>query len=97
VINPRARDALTAAKARGTLDNPQLAAAQQKGHMAMRRAAARRDVKILPVIIEIKQAGAVTLCQIASQLTARNIKSARGGRWTAKTVQNLIERTPGAA
>ena len=98
LISRRTRDALAAAKVRGTrLGNPtNLADAQQKGRMVLRRSADQRAANILPVIAEIKRAGAATLRQIAAQLTARNIKTARGGQWSAKAVKDLLERTPGA-
>ena len=64
--------------------------------MALQRAADQRAANILPVIAEIKQAGAVTSGQIAAQLTARNIRTARGGPWTATSVKDLLERAPGA-
>jgi hypothetical protein len=48
--------------------------------------------EIKPIIDEIKQAGIVTLAGIATALNARGIQTARGGRWHATTVRNIVQR-----
>jgi Recombinase len=47
---------------------------------------------VLPVIREAQKAGATTLRQIAEALNARGVATARGGRWHAKSVSNILER-----
>ena len=44
---------------------------------------------VLPVIEQIRAEGA-SLRQIATELNARGIKTARGGKWHATTVRNTI-------
>jgi hypothetical protein len=41
----------------------------------------------------IQRAGAQSLHQIADALNARGISSPRGGRWYAKSVSNVLERS----
>lgn len=53
--------------------------------------------KILPIIADIKAAGMVTLREIADELNAREILTARGGKWHAMTVRNVLMRTVDAA
>jgi hypothetical protein len=41
-------------------------------------------------MIEQIRAGGASLRQIAAELNARGIKTARGGKWYATTVRNII-------
>src|SRR4051794_41927493 len=47
---------------------------------------------VLPVIDDIRRQGAGSLREIAAQLTARGVRTARGGAWTATAVSNLLDR-----
>jgi len=47
---------------------------------------------VLPVIRDIERAGVTTLQGIAEALNARGIRTARGRRWYASTVRNLLVR-----
>ena len=47
---------------------------------------------VLPVIQAIRRAGATTLREIAEALNARGVATARGGRWYAMTVSNVLAR-----
>jgi Recombinase len=47
---------------------------------------------VLPIIQEIRKAGATTLREIADALNARGVATARGGRWYAMTVSNVLAR-----
>ena len=47
---------------------------------------------VLPVIQAIPRAGATTLREIADALNARGVATARGGRWYAMTVSNVLGR-----
>ena len=58
----------------------------------------RADVRarrIAPIIAAIRAAGATTLKDIAAGLNNRGIKPARGGKWYAATVRNLLLRLEG--
>jgi DNA invertase Pin-like site-specific DNA recombinase len=93
LISQRTKAALAAAKARGqTLGNPRLAdacAAINAGRVA--GAEAHADT-VLPAIREVQAAGATSLRQIAAALNGRGIATARGGRWEAQTVANILRR-----
>jgi hypothetical protein len=47
---------------------------------------------VLPVIKQIR-AGGASLRQMAAELNARGIKTARGGKWHATTVRNILAAT----
>jgi DNA invertase Pin-like site-specific DNA recombinase len=103
-ISARTKAALAAAKARGTkLGNPNLAALQAagagkpgwtKGADANRAEADKFARDVMPVIEDIRSAGTTSLGGIAAELNQRGILTARGGRWYATTVRNLLARTP---
>jgi hypothetical protein len=69
-----------------------LAEAGQKGRDTGKRKAEQHLENTMPIITEITRQGAKTLRQIAAQLTARNIKTANGGAWTATAVKNIMDR-----
>ena len=88
LISQRTREALARAKERGVaIGNPRLREARQK----IVDKALARDEAILPVILPLVEAGA-TLRQMAEELTARGVPTARGGRWAAEQVQTALER-----
>jgi DNA invertase Pin-like site-specific DNA recombinase len=93
MIAQRTREALAAAKARGVrLGNPRLAEARA-GVTAARIAAA--DVfatNVRPIICEIQKSGVSSLRGIAKALSARGVRTARGGEWTAVQVSDILER-----
>ena len=87
MIGARTKAALAAAKARGAkLGGPKLAQARKMALETIRVAADNHAANVLPIIREIKKAGATTLRQIAVALNARGVATARGGRWYAMTV-----------
>jgi DNA invertase Pin-like site-specific DNA recombinase len=98
MIAARTRDALRAAKARGTQlgNRTNLDQAQKLGQETQRQQASQRAANVLPVIEEIKRAGTTSLHQIAKALAARGIKTARGGEWTATAVRNVLARQTAA-
>ncbi len=62
------------------------------GHL---RDIARADTfaaTVAPVIAEAQAAWAKSLRQIAAALNGRGIATARGGRWEASTVANILKR-----
>ena len=55
-------------------------------------AADNHAADVLPIIREIRKAGATTLREIADALNARGVATARGGRWYASSVRNMLGR-----
>jgi hypothetical protein len=47
---------------------------------------------ILPIIDQIRASGATTLTDIARELNARDVRTARGKRWYPMTVRNILRR-----
>jgi DNA invertase Pin-like site-specific DNA recombinase len=97
MISARTRAALAEAKKRGKklggfrgkVITPEARAASLRTRQERSQAKAR---DLVPIIEELKAAGAISLRQIAAGLNAKGIKTARGGEWSAGQVQRLIER-----
>jgi hypothetical protein len=64
------------------LGNPQLAKAAKRGVAALRANARQFAVNVLPIIEEIERAGITSHNAIAAKLNERNVRTARGGKWT---------------
>lgn len=101
MISTRTKAALAAAKARGRRLGWSIEARQGEQRKAARRGADRGRERadafaenVLPVIASIQRAGVVTLAGIAEALNLRGIRTARGGRWHAMTVRNVLHRRP---
>ena len=93
VISQRTKAALVAAKARGqALGNPRLSEARVIANAAHKAEADAHSAIVAPAIREAQAAGAKSLRQIAAALNARGITTARGGRWEAQTVANVLKR-----
>jgi DNA invertase Pin-like site-specific DNA recombinase len=93
MISQRTRDALQATKARGKrLGNPNLASARQGALEANSAVADRFAANVRPIIEQIQKSGVGSFRGVARALTARGIKTARGGEWTARMVINVLER-----
>jgi DNA invertase Pin-like site-specific DNA recombinase len=93
MISHRTKVALAAAKERGVaLGNPKLHAARENAITSIKELADHHAAKVLPVIREIRRAGATSLRQIADALNARGISTPRGGEWYASSVRNVLER-----
>lgn len=90
MISARTKQALAAAKARGTVlggvrhDLETARAAQTVN-------AQQRKANVLPIVESIQAAGVTTLVGIAGALNARGIKTARGGEWSATQVSRIIK------
>jgi DNA invertase Pin-like site-specific DNA recombinase len=98
MIAQRTKDALAAAKARGVvLGNPRLAEARGKAIAESSAAADAFAANVLPIINEIRASGVSSLRGIARALTARGIRTARGGQWTAVQVGDIVNRPFGLA
>lgn len=94
MISKRTAEALAAAKTRGVkLGNPRLADAQKRAVASRRQAADQSASNVLPIVEEIRRAGAKTLREIAAALQARGVKTPRGGSgWTAMAVKRVLDR-----
>jgi DNA invertase Pin-like site-specific DNA recombinase len=93
MISARTKAALAAAKARGvTLGSPELPKARKSAAATIKALADQHAANVLPVIREIRRAGATSLHQIAQALNARGITTPRGGQWYASSVRNVLER-----
>lgn len=98
LISERTKAALAAAKARGVkLGNPK-GAAHLKGRgnreaveALVQRAEARAKM-LSGVLEELKAQGITSANAMAKALNQQGIATARGGRWTARSVLNVIER-----
>ena len=99
-ISRRTKEALAAAKARGVrLGNPNGAAPLKragKGTAAALEAvtanAAERAEGLRQTIVGLKAEGVHSLAAIASALNGQGIVTARGGKWHASSVRNLLGR-----
>jgi hypothetical protein len=58
----------------------------------LKTAADRHAANVVPVINEVRRAGATTLREIADALNARGISTPRGGQWYAASVRNVLAR-----
>ena len=93
VISQRTKAALAAAKARGqVLGNPRLAEARAIVNATRTATADTFADAVMPAIREAQAAGAKSLRAIAAALNARGIATARGGKWEAATVRNILRR-----
>lgn len=99
-ISDRTKAALAAAKARGVrLGNPNGPAALRragKGTVAALEAVSSnaddRAERLRSTVERLKAEGVVSLAGIAEALNAQGIVTARGGRWHASSVRNLVAR-----
>ena len=99
-ISRRTKEALAAARARGTkLGNPNGAAALRRAAKgngaaveAVKTRAAGRAADYAPVISDIRANGFESLAAIARELNRRGIVTPRGGKWHASSVRNVIGR-----
>ena len=99
-ISKRTKEALAAAKVRGTkLGNPNGAAALRragKGNVAGIRAiqanADRHAADLAPVVTTLRSEGISSLGMMAAALNERGMLTPRGGRWHKSSVRNLLIR-----
>ncbi|WP_316016069.1 recombinase family protein [Roseobacter sp. HKCCA0434] len=101
-ISERTRAALAAAKARGVKLGwaiperaSEQAQASRKGVAANKVRALSHAENVLPVIEQIG-AGGASLRQIAEELNFRGVRTARGGKWYASTVRNVLRTSRGS-
>lgn len=98
LISKRTKDALAAAKARGTKLGgkrpgqrltPEMIA---QGRAAQRARADARASKIAPIIADLRARGIVTLKKTGEALSARGVTPPRGGSWSEAQVKSLLAR-----
>ena len=94
LISQRTRAALAAKKAQGVKlgNRTNLPAAQAIGHAAMRAGADNFAERVAPIIDGLRKAGISSHVALAEALNVRGIPTARGGRWGATTVRNILVR-----
>ena len=91
MIGARTKAALAAAKARGVkLGGPKLAQARKVALEAIAAAADNHAANALPVIREIRKAGATTLREIADALDAAGVQNGAGSREIRKKLDDIV-------
>jgi DNA invertase Pin-like site-specific DNA recombinase len=99
MISQRTKAALEAAKARGTtrtgapftIGNPKIGEARTAAAAAIQNKADRFAANVAPLIEPLRKQG-MSLAAIAGALEARGVKSARGQRWHAAQVADVLRR-----
>lgn len=92
-ISSRTKAGLQALKARGVVlgNRTNLAEAQGMGVAVIKAKAKGFALKMKPPIERMRKAG-MTMKEIADELNALGVDTARGGMWQASTVCNIIKR-----
>ena len=94
-ISTRIRAALQAARARGTKLGGYRGGPAPDGRRGAAGQRARADAfaaRVAPTILELRACG-LSLHQIAAELTARSVHTAKGASWRATTVARILTRT----
>ena len=88
MISARTRGALAAARARGVVlgKNGKVLAAQN------RSAAQAHAERLRPAILRAREAGCLSLLEIADFLTTQGQQTASGGQWHPMTVKRVLDR-----
>jgi hypothetical protein len=73
------------------LGNPRLHEVRAKGSESTRAAADRFAANILPLIQPLKAEGK-SLREIAKALDERGVPTARGGKWAATQIADILKR-----
>ena len=99
LVSQRTRAALAAKRAAGARlgNRTNLRQASLLGAAANATQADRHAANAMPIVRQVQAAGGTTLRAIAAALNARGVRTARGGRWHASTVRNLLARREPAA
>src|SRR5258706_16339801 len=95
LISERTTAALQAKRASGAKlgNSTNLCIAGSIGRLAQAQVADEFATYLMPLIQAIRNAGALTLEQIASALNSRGVRPARGSKWHRSSVRNLLART----
>jgi DNA invertase Pin-like site-specific DNA recombinase len=90
-ISKRTKEALAAAKQRGTrLGNPRPNASLARGRATIEEHVAQRLARVQPLILALREQGLTTRA-IAQELNERRIPTARGKQWYSATVCNVLK------
>ena len=90
-ISKRTKEALAAAKRRGTrLGNPRPDASLARGRTVIREHVAQRLARVQPLILALREQGLTTRA-IAQALNERGMLTARGKQWYSATVCNVLK------
>ena len=94
LISERTRAALAIRRASGArLGNPRnIAQAGVLGRSVQTVTADEFAANLMPIVLTIRKAGVTTLEAMSQALNQRGIASARGGKWRASSVANLLAR-----
>jgi DNA invertase Pin-like site-specific DNA recombinase len=95
LISERTKAALAAKKAQGAkLGNPRnIGSAGSLGRKVLVSSADQFAANLLPLVRAIQSTGATTLEAITCALNDRGVRPARGTRWYASSVANLLARS----
>ena len=94
LIAARTKVALAIRKAQGkVLGGPKLSEARELAQDAIKSNADKHAASVVPIIRAAQKAGATTLREIADALNARGVHTARGGKWHATSVKNVLDRS----
>lgn len=94
LISQRTKDALAAAKARGTILGGYRGGPVVDGRLgaaALREAAIQRAARLGPTLREMRDGG-MTLQRIADVMATKGYSTPRGGQWSATAVLNILRR-----
>jgi DNA invertase Pin-like site-specific DNA recombinase len=94
LISERTKAALAAKKASGIkLGNPRnIAQAGELGRSVQTATAEQFVANLMPVVRAIQNTGATTLEAITQALNQRGVRTARGTKWYASSVMNVLQR-----
>lgn len=93
MISKRTKDALAAAKLRGTrLGNPNPLPASRRATATLKEQTRQYHETTRPFVLELQRQGQ-SLRTIARELNRRQIPTARGGIWYASTVRNVLKHS----
>ncbi len=102
MISKRTKDALAAAKARGTKlgggrsNSAEIHKAGSAAGLAVRQAkAASRAADIAPIVASLRAEGVTSLRALAEALNTRGIPAAREGLWSPVQVKRVLDRLAG--
>jgi len=97
MISERTRAALKAAKARGVrLGGPNIAEARAMAANVRTENARQKAENVRPIVDQIMRSGATSLRAVATALTARGVRTARGrSRWHPEQVAAVLRLTGG--
>lgn len=93
MISQRTKAALAAAKVRGvTLGNPRIGEVHKVVNARHADNANAFAASVAKHILQAQNAGATSYRAIADKLNEKNVPTAKGGRWAAATVRNVMLR-----